>query len=104
MLGGSGMKKETSVQRDSQKDVVRTFREAGAFSVELSKSLSDMGLSESMVFRKLVRNGVIVHAGSRTYFLDEKQWLGYRMNRVKWGLIVLFSILLVLFVWLFRVV
>lgn len=83
-----------------QREIVGRFRQFGAFSVDLSKSLRDMGLSDSVVFRKLVRYGVIVYAGSQTYFLDERELMKYRMNRVKWGMIILFLILFVVLQWL----
>ena len=98
------MKKGMSRKTNEQMHIIRTFREAGAFSVELSKSLPNMSLGDSAVFKKLIRRGIIVHAGSNSYFLDEKQWLAYRMNRVKWGMIALFAILVILSVWFFRVI
>jgi hypothetical protein len=88
-------------QFSKHRHIIGKFRQTGAFSVNLSKSIRDLGLEESVVFRKLIRQGVIVHAGSRTYFLDEQQWLRHRMNRVKWGMIALFVVLLMVFVWFF---
>ncbi|MCK4944308.1 MAG: hypothetical protein KAS65_12070 [Candidatus Aminicenantes bacterium] len=87
-------------QFSKQRHIIGKFRQTGAFSVDLSKSLRDLDLGESVVFKKLVRHGVIVHAGSRTYFLDERQLMKYRMNRVKWGMIILFLILFIVLQWL----
>lgn len=97
------MKKGMFHQFNEQKHIIKKLRQSGAFSVDLPKTLQEAGLSDSVVFRKLVRYGVIVHAGSESYFLDERQLMTYRMNRVKWGMIVLFAVLLILSVWLFRV-
>ena len=97
------MKKGMFQHFNEQKHIIKKLRQSGAFSVDLSKTLQDLELSDSVVFRKLVRYGVIVHAGSKSYFLDERQFLKYRMNRVKWGMVVLFAVLLILSVWLFRV-
>ena len=84
-----------------QKEIIEKLRQSGACSADMAKSVQDLDLEESVVFRKLIRRGIIVHAGSRTYFLDEQQWLRHRMNRVKWGMIALFVVLLMVFVWLF---
>ena len=69
--------------------------------MDLAKSIQELNLKDSVVFRNLVRKGIVVHAGYRTYFLDEQQWLRHRMNRVKWGMIVLLVILMVLYWWFF---
>jgi hypothetical protein len=95
-----GMKKSLFGNFALQREIVGKFRQSGALSVDLAKSVQDLGLSETMVLRKLMRHGVIVHAGAKTYFLDERELMKYRMNRVKWGMIVLFLILFVVLQWL----
>lgn len=81
-------------------EIIETLRRAGACSVDLAKSLQELNLKDSPAFRNLIRKGIVIHAGSRTYFLDERQWLRHRLNWVKWGMVGLLSILL-LFYWLF---
>jgi hypothetical protein len=84
-----------------QKEIIEKLRQSGACSPDMAKSVQDLELKDSSVFRKLIRRGVIVHGGSRTYFLDEQQWLRHRLNRVKWGMIALFVVLLMVFAWFF---
>ncbi|MCK4836043.1 MAG: hypothetical protein KAT17_05375 [Candidatus Aminicenantes bacterium] len=79
-----------------RKEIIEKFRQSGACSVDLAKSVQDLKLKDSSVFRNLIRKGIVVHAGGKTYFLDEQQWLRHRLNRVKWGMIVLFVILFAL--------
>jgi hypothetical protein len=83
----------------AERQVVDRFRQAGACSVDLAKPLAEL---ESPVFYKLLRQGVIVHAGSKKYFLDEKQLMQHRLNRVKWAMIVLFLVILLLLWWVPR--
>ncbi|KAF5435157.1 hypothetical protein C5S36_03730 [Candidatus Methanophagaceae archaeon] len=84
-----------------QKEIIEKLRQSGACSPDMAKSVQDLELKDSSVFRNLIRKGIAVHAGSRTYFLDEQQWLHHRLNRVKWGMIALFVILLMVFAWFF---
>ncbi len=76
--------------------MIRAFRAAGAFSVDFAKSLQDVGVNQSLILRRLIRMGIIVHGGGRTYFLDERRLLNQRMTTVKWGMILLLVILFVL--------
>lgn len=86
----------------AEKQVVDRFRREGACSVDLAKPLKELELQLSPAFYKLLRLRVIVHAGSNTYFLDEKQLMQVRLNRVKWAMIVLFLVLILLMWWVPR--
>jgi len=94
------MKKSIFGNFGLEREIITEFRQSGAVSVDLSKSIQDIGLNDSAVLRKLMRHGVIVHAGAKTYFLDERELMKYRMNRVKWGMIILFLILFIVLQWL----
>lgn len=83
-----------------ERKIITEFRQSGALSVDLAKSLQDLGLRDSAVLKKLMRYGVIAHAGAKTYFLDERELMKYRMNRVKWGMIILFLILFIVLQWM----
>jgi hypothetical protein len=53
------------------KKVMRRFRQAGATSPATAQSLPEIGLRRSMIFRRLLARGVVVHAGNDRYYLDE---------------------------------
>jgi hypothetical protein len=76
-----------------EREIIGRFRKFAACSVDLAKSLPDLGLSPSPVFNKLLRRGIVVHMGDKTYFLDERALMKNRLNRVKWGVIILLLIL-----------
>ena len=76
--------------------LIRAFRAAGAFSVDFAKSLQEVGVNQSLVLRRLIRKGIIVHGGGGTYFLDERRLLSQRMTTVKWGMILLLFALFIL--------
>ena len=84
-----------------QREIIRKFREIGAFSVDFAKPLEDMGIDKDglrpihmTVINKLIKKGVFVSAGNKTYFLDERALMRYRMSRTKWAMLVLFVILI----------
>lgn len=83
----------------AEKRMLEHFRQAGACSVDLARPLSELEIQPSPVFYKLLRAGVIVHAGTNRYFLDEKQRMQLRLNRVKWAMIALFVVIILLLWW-----
>lgn len=85
-----------------QQKIIRKFREKGACSVELAKSLVELQVDNSQVAERLIKNRVIVSGGGDTYFLDERELMKFRLNRVKWGMSVLFLILIIIFIYLMK--
>lgn len=77
--------------------ILQKFREAGAFTADFAKPLKDLDLRYSPPVNKLIRHRVIVDAGERRYFLDERAMLNYRMKRTKWIFIL---VILLLFIFL----
>ncbi|MEN8153335.1 MAG: hypothetical protein ABFR75_04875 [Acidobacteriota bacterium] len=76
-----------------ERNVINRFRESGACSVDLAKPINEVGEINRSVFNKLKRKGVIETAGRDSYFLNEHGLMKFRMNRAKWGMIVLFLLL-----------
>jgi len=72
--------------------IIAAFRAHAAESPEMARSLEELGLRDSMLLRKMMRQQVIRHE-NRRYYLDDRGLITHRMNRVKWGMIVLFLIL-----------
>jgi hypothetical protein len=77
--------------------ILQKFRQAGAFTPDFAKPLKDLGLGYSPPLNKLIRNRVIVDAGQRNYYLDERAMLHYRMKRTKWIFVL---VLIILFIFL----
>ena len=77
------------------RDILKRFREAGAFNSQFAKPLKELDLRYSPPLNKLIRHRVIVDAGERKYFLDERAMLNYRMKRTKWVFILVLIIVLI---------
>ena len=79
-----------------EKLIISLFRESGALSVELAKNIVEIGDVNRSVFNKLYRKGILESGGGDTFFLSEHGLMKYRMDRVKWAMILLFVILVIL--------
>ena len=51
----------------------KSFRQAGALSAGSSIRLADHGIKRSMIFDRLVSQGIIVPVGDDRYYLDEEK-------------------------------
>lgn len=80
------------VQLRRRRGIIAVFRDQAAESPEMARSLEELGLRDSMLLRKMMRQQVIRREHGR-YYLDDRGLITHRMNRVKWGMIVLFMIL-----------
>ncbi|MCK4888616.1 MAG: hypothetical protein KAS97_01715 [Candidatus Aminicenantes bacterium] len=81
---------------NKEKKIISLFREKGALSVELAKDLRNIGDVNRSVFNKLYGKGVLARGGGETFFLNEQALMKYRMDRVKWAMILMFTILAIL--------
>lgn len=68
---------------------VRIFRKAGATSPSTAIRPPEHGVRNSMLFQKLVRQGVLVKMGDDRYYLDETREAEMRNRRQKAVIIVL---------------
>ncbi len=85
-----------------QKKIICKFREKGACYVDFAKSLDELQVGNSLIVKRLIKKRVIVNAGGDTYFLDERELMNFRLNRVKWGMSALFLILIIIFIYLMK--
>lgn len=72
-----------------QNRVMRRFHQRQAVGATNAKSLQDVGQRRSLVFRYLVRRGVIVQNGSGLFYLDPESEADFRRRRFRFVLIVL---------------
>ena len=70
--GGAAGGVAAAVIARRRRKILRAFRDAGALSAETATTRDELGLRRSVVFRRLVRTGVLVDAGSGRYYLDEE--------------------------------
>ncbi len=77
------------------REVLQRFRKAGAFTADFAKPLQELDLRYSPPLNKLIRNRVIVDAGERNYYLDERAMLHYRLKRTKWIFVLVIIIVFV---------
>ena len=82
--------------------IIRQFRNSAAISLELAKNLKDLGIEFNPLVAKLIRKGIIKNDGGDSYYLDEKSLMVDRMNKAKWGMVILFLILGFIFLYLIK--
>jgi hypothetical protein len=79
-----------------ERDVVASYRGAGATSPETARSPEELDLSHRLAFDRLVRRAVLRDAGGGRYYLDEASWKATNGMRRRFIIIAL-AILLVMF-------
>ena len=79
------------------KSIIKKFRAQSAGSIELARSLNKLDIdynTNRVLINKLLRKGILKKFPSEDmYYLDERQLMQVNMNRVKWGIILLFALL-----------
>ena len=84
-----------------QNKYMRVFRKAEATDRRRAKTLADLGIRESGIFRRMVDKGIFVDAGG-AYYMDENEAAEFVAMRRKRAFFTLALMLLVLlFLWIF---
>ena len=81
-----------------QNQYIRTFRQAGALSPGTAIKLKDYKLRKSIIFDKLLRQGVVAPAGEDRYYLDQQREEEVRKRRIPLLIALLVIVLIVLLV------
>jgi len=85
-----------------QNKYMRTFRKAEATDRKRAKSLAELGIRETAVFRRMADKGVFVDAGGGAYYMDENEAVEFVAARRKKAFFSLVLVLLaLLFLWIF---
>jgi len=71
-----------------RREIVEAFRRHGATDSQHAKTLDDLGVKASGVFRRLKRIGIIVEKSGDRYWFDEKAWHSYQESRARIGVLV----------------
>lgn len=64
-----------------QNRILRTFEDRGAVSLDRGRTLSDLGIRDSFVFRRLVSAGAIREHDDGTFYLDREAAEAFRGQR-----------------------
>lgn len=76
-----------------KRTIIRKFREGSACTFELARSLDELNLRVTPLLNQMIRKGIIVNTGFRTFYLDEQAVMKNRMSLTKWGMVILMIIL-----------
>jgi uncharacterized membrane protein YidH (DUF202 family) len=71
-VGGSGGAIAAGAVAAQRRKILRKFRDHRALSAESARSTAYLGLRQSLLFRRLVRSGVLVACGGARFYLDEE--------------------------------
>jgi hypothetical protein len=85
-----------------QNKYMRVFRKVGAVDRGRARTLADLGLRETGIFRRMADRGVFVEAGNGAYYMDENaaaEFVAARRKRafIAFALVVLVMLLLWMF-------
>jgi hypothetical protein len=78
-----------------QRDVVDTYRAAGATSPGTARDPGELGVEQNLIFRGLVRRAVLRDAGNGRYYLDAPSWDAFNGMRRRAALVLGLSVVLV---------
>src|SRR4051812_10618599 len=68
------------IQRQ-EREIVNTFRGAGAMSADRARDPDELGVRHHLAFERLVRRAVLRDAGDGKFYLDELSWNALRSLR-----------------------
>jgi hypothetical protein len=84
-----------------QNHYMRIFRKAEAVDRGRAKSLDELGVRETRIFRRMADRGVFVATGNGVYYMDQgaaNEFVAWRRKRTFFALILILLALLALFV------
>jgi hypothetical protein len=81
--------------RMKERELRREFFAAGAVQPIGARSLSELGLEETMAVKRLCRRSVIREASPGLFYWDEDVWQALRAMRLRMALLLIGTIILV---------
>jgi len=85
-----------AVIQHKEREIVNTFRGAGATSPDRARDPGELGVGEHLAFERLVKRAVLREAGGGKYYLDELSWNALRGLRRRMVFVVLLIMIIVL--------
>jgi len=84
----------------NRRKMIKAFRKAQATSVQSARSLSEIGLHESLVLQIQKSRGVIVEAEPGRYYLDEEREAGSaRFRRMLIVTVLILTLIIAAYIW-----
>ena len=78
--------------------IVRSFQTREAFSSSSARTKEELGVRHNLIFRRLVRKGVIIESGPGKYYLDRNRLEQYLQLRRKILLFILLAMVLAILI------
>lgn len=79
-----------------ERDIVATYRGAGATRPDAARSPGELGIDQRMVHQRLVRRAVLRESGNGRYYVDEASWEALRGMRHRLALVLFVVVVAVL--------
>ena len=79
-----------------ERDIVNTYRGAGATTVDSARRADELDVSEHLAFHRLVRRAVLREGPEGRYYLDEPSWQALRRMRHRVVIIVLVLLVVII--------
>jgi hypothetical protein len=79
-----------------ERDIVNTYRGAGATTVDSARRSDELDVSEHLAFHRLVQRAVLRESTDGRYYLDEPSWQALRRMRHRMLIVVLILIVVVI--------
>jgi hypothetical protein len=78
--------------------IIRRFEEADATSPRKARTIDELGLYHGLIFKRLLKQGVIIEASPRRYYLSRENTIEYervRQTRIKIMLVIMAVIVII---------
>ncbi|WP_160669836.1 hypothetical protein [Clostridium sp. C8-1-8] len=75
-----------------QNRYINKFQESGALDREHSVTLDELGMRESNVFNRMVKNNIFIKCNNSKFYLDLSALESYKRSKRKLGLYILIAL------------
>ena len=96
-----GAEAAIAVMRHRERQVRDAFQRAGAIDPGTARSLDEIGVDESMAFRRLHRQAIVRESSPGCFYFDEETWDAVRATRLRLGLMVVIAVVITVLVGLY---
>ena len=81
-----------AIQR-KEREIVNTFRGAGATSPERARDPGELAVDQHLAFKRLANRAILREAGDGRYYLDEQSWEAFRRLRHRIAIVMLLIVI-----------